>query len=90
MRAEYTESLGMDEVILKDLALKFRSLREADRIGRRVCLKPFKGELRSRREERNLSGVKNLLGTKTFPKIHLCNHGFEDTSLILTFLESLI
>jgi hypothetical protein len=28
-----------------------------------------RSELRSSREERNLNGVKNLLGAKTFPKI---------------------
>jgi len=41
----------MDEETLKDLAFKFHSLREVHAVDRRVCLNPFMGELRSRREE---------------------------------------
>jgi hypothetical protein len=59
----------MDEATLKDLAFKFRSSREVEDRG--VCLSPFMGELRTRREERNTNGVKNLLLAKPFPKILL-------------------
>jgi len=56
----------MADVTLKDLAFKFRSSREVEDRG--VCLSPFRGELRTRREERDLNGVENLLGTKESPK----------------------
>jgi len=57
----------MDGAILKDLAFKFRSSRKVHAVDRRVCLNPFMGELRSRREEWNLNGVKNFLGARPFP-----------------------
>jgi len=41
--------------------------REVHAVDQQVCLNPFMGELRSRREERNLNGVKNLLGARLFP-----------------------
>jgi len=56
----------MAEVTLKDLAFKFRSSREVEDRG--VCLSPFRGELRTRREERDLNGVKNLNGNESIPK----------------------
>jgi len=57
----------MDEATLKDLAFKFLSSRGVHRVDRRVCLNPFMGELCSRQEDRNLNGVKNLLGARPFP-----------------------
>ncbi len=57
----------MEDATLKDLAFKFCSSRKVHEVDRRVCLNPFMGELRSRREERNLNGVKNLLGARPFP-----------------------
>jgi len=57
----------MGEATLKDLAFKFRSSRGVHAVDWQVCLNPFMGELRSHREERNLNGVKNLLGARPFP-----------------------
>lgn len=68
-RIQQKESLGMNEATLKDLALGFLLSREVEDRG--VCLSPFRGELRTRREERNTNGAKNLLGARISPKILL-------------------
>jgi Fe2+ transport system protein FeoA len=70
-------------------------LREVDEGDQGVCLSPFWGELRTRREEWNLNGVKNLLRAKTVPKT-LLNHRerWDDfitfSSPILIFFSRLI